>query len=129
MPARPMLMAAVAALTLAGCGASASDAVRAKVDQFASAARAHDYKTICTQVLAPALVAHLTANGLRCEQVLRIPLGSVRGATVSIGKVTVHGSSAAVVALTVAQNQTASIDTFGLTLTREGWRISSLRAM
>lgn len=129
MSARSMPVAAVAALTLAGCGASASDAVRAKVDQFASAARAHDYKTICTQVLSPALVTHLTANGLRCDQVLRIPLGSVRGATVSIGKVTVHGSSASVVALTVAKNEAASIDTFGLTLTRKGWRISSLRAM
>jgi hypothetical protein len=129
MSARLILVAAVAAATLGGCGGSPEDAVRAKVNQFADAARAHDYKTICTQVLAPALVAHLTANGLRCDKALRIPLGPVRGATVSIGKVTVHGASASVVALTVAQNQAAAIDTIGLTRTHDGWRISSLRAM
>lgn len=49
-------------LGLAGCGSvSAVDQVRAKVRQFATATAQRDAQLLCDQVLAPALVARITA--------------------------------------------------------------------
>jgi hypothetical protein len=125
----PIRMACALAivLALAGCGTTPGDAVRTKVQQFASATRNHDYKTICTQVLAPDLTARLSTTGVTCEQAMQIALGSVRKPALSIGKVTVTGSTAAVIVLTVAQGQQASLSTIGLTRTGGGWRIASLQ--
>jgi ketosteroid isomerase-like protein len=116
------------ACALAGCGASAKDQVKAKVQQFAAAARHKDYATICEQVLAPALVAHLTSNHIRCEDAMRLALGGVRKPTLSIGPVTVRGKAASVYTLTVAEGQQASLDVLHLVETGDGWRISSLNA-
>jgi outer membrane murein-binding lipoprotein Lpp len=116
------------ACALAGCGASAKDQVRAKVQQFAAAAKQKDYRTICDEVLAPALVAHLTANHIPCVDAMRLALGSVRNPTLSIGPVTVRGKAASVYTLTVAQGQQASLDVLHLIETGDGWRITSLNA-
>lgn len=129
MSGRTALVIAVVGVAVAGCGTSPTQAVRDKVQQFAQAARRHDYRMICSEVLAPALVAHLTANQISCEHAMEIGLGGVQDPTVSIGKVTVTGGSASVVALTVARDQQGAIDTFELTHTSDGWRISSLTAM
>jgi hypothetical protein len=126
-PAR-IALAGTCVLALAGCGTSASDAVKAKVQQFAQAARRHDYKTICTQVLAPDLLNRLSGTGVSCEQAMRIGLGSVQDPTVSIGKVTVRGSIATAIVLSVAKDQQASLSTIDLTNTSKGWRIDSLEA-
>jgi hypothetical protein len=113
---------------LAGCGASPTDQVKAKVRQFASAVAHKDYGTICHDVLAPALVEHLTANHIRCEEAMRVALGSVRDPTLSIGPVTVKGKSASVYALTLAAGQQASLNVLHLIDTSDGWRISALNA-
>lgn len=126
-PAR-IALAGTCVLALAGCGTSPSDAVKAKVQQFAQAARRHDYKTICNQVLAPDLLDRLSGAGVSCEQAVGIGLGSVQDPTVSIGKVTVRGSIATAIVLTVAKNQQASLSTMELTETRAGWRIDSLQS-
>ncbi len=130
MSARAVTTGAVAALTLgacvSACGTSPSDAVRAKVQQFAQAARHHDYKTMCTQVLAPSLAERASSAGVTCEEAMQIALGSVQNPTLSIGKVTVNGSSAQPIVLTVAANQQASLDTIDLVNTKGGWRINSL---
>jgi hypothetical protein len=122
------LVFVLTACALTGCGASARDQVRAKVQQFAAAARHKDYRTICEEVLAPALVAHLTANHIPCVNAMRLALGSVRNPTLSIGPVTVKGKAASVYTLTVAQGQQASLDVLHLVETGDGWRISSLNA-
>jgi ketosteroid isomerase-like protein len=121
-----MAITALVAMTLSGCGTDPKAAVRAKVQQFATASAEHDYTTICTQVLSPALTAHLRATGVSCEQAWALALGSVRSPTLSVGQTTVKGSTATVIVLTVAQGQRSSLDTIGLTKTGDGWRIQSL---
>jgi hypothetical protein len=113
---------------LAGCGSSPKDQVKAKVQQFAAAVSHKDYGTICDQVLAPGLVAHLTANHIPCRDALRVALGGVRTPTLSIGPITVKGKAASVYTLTVAAGQQASLDVLRLIDTSDGWRISSLHS-
>jgi hypothetical protein len=128
MRLRAAIVLVVTACGLAGCGASAKDQVRAKVQQFADAASHKDYVTICQQVLAPGLVEHLTANHIPCEEALRFALGNVEHPTLSIGPVSVRGKAASVYTLSLAQGQQASLNVLRLIDTPDGWRISSLNA-
>jgi hypothetical protein len=115
------------ASALGGCGGqSEQDQVRAKVEQFVTAAAGRNYGTICTQVLAPSLLARLVAGGISCPQAMQIGFGGVSRPTLSIGRITVSGSRASVIALSTAQGQPASLDTVELTRTSNGWRIASL---
>ncbi len=100
--------------------------MRAKVEQFALAAAGRDYKTICNQVLAPTLVARLTAAGVTCEQGMQIALGDVQAPSLSIGRITVSRARASVITLSTAKGQQASIDALELIKTPHGWRLSSL---
>ena len=118
------MLGAAAALT--GCGTSERDDVQAKVQQFVHAAADRDYKTICGQVLAPSLLEHLAAGGVGCEQAMQIALGRVQSPTLSIGRVTISGSTASVITLTAARGQEASLDAIQLVKTGQGWRITSL---
>jgi len=77
-------------------------------------------------VLAPALVAHLTAAGLSCEQAMRIFVSSVQNPSINVSKVTVHGSSASAVVLASATGQQAAIESIELIDTKHGWRLASL---
>jgi hypothetical protein len=123
-----LILVILAACSLAGCAGSPKDQVRAKVRQFAEAAAHKDYGTICDRVLAPALVEHLTANHIPCEDALRLALGGVRSPTLSIGPVTVKGKVASVYTLSLAQGQQAALNVLQLIDTSDGWRISSLHA-
>jgi hypothetical protein len=114
------------AYALTGCGVSARQEVQAKVEQFAHATAGKDYATLCTQVLAPALVTRLTDAGVSCEQAMKIFASSVRNPTVTISKVTVKGSTASAVVLAGATGQTASLQSIQLVLTKHGWRLASL---
>jgi hypothetical protein len=114
------------ACLLAGCGASETDQVRAKVDQFATASAEKDYGTICDQVLAPALLARLSAAGVTCPQAMQIALGNVQDPTISIGRIRVTGHRAAVITLSAAKGQQASLETIDLIKTAKGWRLLSL---
>jgi hypothetical protein len=131
LPRRPpvvscALAAVLAAGTLAGCGASQTSQVRSKVRQFATAAHGHDYRTICSNVLAPALLADIATGGISCAKALSLALDSVRGARLVIGTITVKGSRASVVTLTQAKGEKTSLATLELTDTSAGWRIASL---
>jgi hypothetical protein len=117
---------ALAAIGLVGCGASASDQVRAKVEQLARATADKDYRALCDRVLAPSLVQHLTSNGIGCEQAMRVALAGVQNPTVSVGKVTVQGSQATAITFSFARGQQASLDAVKLVETGGGWRVSSL---
>ncbi len=120
------LTALVISVCLAGCGASSTSQVRSKVMQFATAAHGHDYKTICADVLAPALLADIATGGISCEKAMTLALGSVKGARLVIGTITVSGSHASVVTLTQAKGEKTSLATLELTRTAAGWRIASL---
>jgi hypothetical protein len=111
---------------LGGCGTSDSEQVRAKVDQFIKATASKDYATLCHQVLAPGLLAHLSAGGIQCEQAMQIALGGVQSPSLSIGRVDVKGDTASVITLTTAAGQEASLDAIELTKTNHGWRVESL---
>jgi hypothetical protein len=114
------------AYALAGCGASTSDQVQAKLQQFAHAVSNRDVTTLCRQVLAPALVEHLTAAGLSCEQAMRTFVDSVADPTLSVSKVHVKGAAASAVVLTGARGQQASLESVQLARTKAGWRLESL---
>jgi hypothetical protein len=117
-----------AACAVSGCGSSAKDQVRSKVQQFAAATTHKDYATICNQVLAPSLVKRLTSYGIGCERAMRVALGNVQRPTLSIGQITIKGKTASVITLTVAEGQQASLDALQLVDTGDGWRISSLHS-
>ena len=114
------------AYVLAGCGASAHQQVEAKVQEFAHATANRNYAALCSDVLAPALVAHLTAAGLSCEQAMRVFVSSVQNPSINVSKVTVHGSSASAVVLASATGQRAAIESIELIDTKHGWRLASL---
>jgi hypothetical protein len=114
------------AYALSGCGASSSDQVQAKLEQFAHAVAARDTATLCSQVLAPDLVGHLNAAGLSCSQAMHTFVQSVSKPSLSISKVHVKGGSASAVVLARAQGQPSSLESIQLTNTKAGWRLTSL---
>jgi hypothetical protein len=124
-PGRWIVLLGVA-YALAGCGASPSDQVQAKLQQFAHAVATRDAGTLCTQVLAPDLVGHITAAGLTCRQAMRLFVNSVTDPTLNVSKVHIKGSTASAVVLARAKGQPASVESVQLTETRTGWRLTSL---
>ena len=116
----------VVTLALGGCGADASDQIRAEVQQLAQATADRSYGLICDQILAPSLVAHLVSNGIPCAQALKVGLGGVRNPVVSVGKVVIRGSRAWAITLSSARGQRAEVVAIELNLTGQGWRITSL---
>ena len=128
-PARVLAVIALAAgLTACGSSPSPTDQVRAKVQQFATATAHQDAKTLCEQVLAPALVSRITAAGLSCDQAMKVFVSSVSHPTIRISKVSVHGSTASAVVLAGASGQTSALESVGLARTKLGWRLTSLAA-
>jgi hypothetical protein len=124
-PVRGIALLGVA-YALAACGASPSEQVQAKLQQFAHAVAARRPGVLCRQVLAPALVARFTAAGLSCERALTTFVDSVQDPTLSIARVTVKGHQASAVVLTSARGQRASLESVQLTDTAGGWRLTSL---
>jgi hypothetical protein len=125
---RVLVVAAAAvavAAAVAGCG-DQSGAVRAKVREFAAAAREHDYATLCRDVLAPALVADMARVGLGCRQGLALALGDVTSPRLVIGNVIVRDGTATVLTLSQAAGQKTVLTSLRLVQTRNGWRIRSL---
>lgn len=113
-------------LAAAGCAGNDRDQITNKVQELARAVGDRDYKRICDDVLAPSLVAHLVKNGIACRSAMQVALQGVREPVVSIGKITIRGSRATAITLTVAQGQRASLAAIELVKTGDGWRISNL---
>jgi hypothetical protein len=114
------------AYALSGCGASASDQVQAKLEQFAHAVAVRDTGTLCSQVLAPDLVGHLNAAGISCQQAMKMFVQSVTDPSLSVSKVHVKGASASAMVLARAKGQQSSLESVQLTNTKDGWRLNSL---
>lgn len=117
---------ALTAVLLAGCGTSATDQVRSKVQQFAVAITHKDAHTICDDVFAPALVQHFTSAGLTCVRGMGIFFSGLKHPTLALGPITVNGSKASVITLSGAKGQTAAVRSVNLVDTSNGWRIVSL---
>ena len=124
---RTCAAAALAAAALAGCGAqNDTAAVRATMVRLERATVAKDYKTLCTRVLAPSLLAKVHEVGLGCEQALSRGLGGVRSPQLVVRSIKVHGSTALVSVHSSAANQASSDDTVELVKVGGQWRVSSL---
>ena len=114
-------------LIAAGCGADQSQLVEAKLQQYAHAVAGRDAATLCRQVLAPQLIAILQQQtGLSCRQAMTTYVDSVNQPTLSVSKVTVHGTRATAVVLAGARSQTAALGTIHLTRGSGGWRVAAL---
>lgn len=113
-------------MTLAACGTDPRQEVEAKVQQFAHATASKNYAALCNEVLAPSLVAHLTAAGLSCRQAMTIFTSSVHNPTISISHVTVNGATAAALVLAKATGQRPARESIALIKTKHGWRLDSL---
>jgi hypothetical protein len=115
---------------VAGCGGddkpSDADQVRATLVQFGKATSSHDYKTMCTKLLAPNLLDKLREVGLGCEEALKQGLGDVKSPQLSVGKITVNGDTASAEVRTSAEGQAPSTDTVQLRRVDGSWRIASL---
>ncbi len=123
---RLVLAAGAAGLALAACGSSATSQVRSKMMQFATAANSHDYRTICTQVLGPELLADIADGGLSCTKAMSLGLGKVKAARLVIGTIKVTGTRASVQTVTQAAGEKTTFATVELEKVAAGWRIQSL---
>jgi hypothetical protein len=127
---RRLALVVVVGALLAGCGGKDkppdADQVRATLVQFGKATAAHDYKTMCTKLLAPNLLDKLREVGLGCEEALKQGLGDVKSPQLSVGKITVNGDTATAEVRTSAEGQAPSTDKVQLRRVNGSWRISSL---
>jgi uncharacterized protein YceK len=122
-----LVVIVVAACALGGCGASTSDQVKAKVQQFAQAVATRDAATLCNQVLAPNLLEHFTIIGLPCVRAMdKIFLPTVHNPTLAVGRVVVKGRTAEVLTLSGAHGQIGALSAVELVDTSNGWRVSGL---
>lgn len=124
-PGRALALLGVA-YALSGCGASQSDQVQAKLEQFAHAVSVRDTGTLCSEVLSSDLVGHLNAAGLSCQQAMKTFVQSVSDPRLSVSKVHVKGRSASAIVLARAKGQPSSTESVQLTNTKDGWRLTSL---
>jgi hypothetical protein len=113
-------------MLLPGCGANERALVQAKVRQLAQATASKSYRTLCQEVFAPGLLAHLALSGLSCQRAMQIALSEVQDPVLSIGQITVKGQNASAITLSGARGQQSSIDEIGLVKTSHGWRVASL---
>jgi hypothetical protein len=120
------VLLAAAACALGGCGASTSDQVKAKVQQFAQSVAAKDARTLCNAVLAPTLLEHFAEVGIPCVKAMQIFLRSVHSPTLAVGRVVVNGGKAEALTLSGARGQIGSLSAVELVDTQNGWRVSGL---
>ena len=125
----PAVLAVTIALLVAGCGEdepTPEQEVRTVLTTFATAAEKRDYETICTRVLAPRLLNGLRQISLPCEVALEKSLGRVREPRLTVGAVTVKGSTATAEVRTSAAGQAPSSDTVRLDRVGGAWKVSDL---
>jgi len=103
-------LAVSGALALAGCGASPSQQVKAKVQEFAAAVRKGDYATICRRVLAPSLLNRLSATHIPCQQALRLALAGTNRLINEFASVAAEQSRQLTATMTYLRRATGAID-------------------
>lgn len=139
-PARTCTLLVLSALALGACGQSSKDSAKDfRGDQRAVAQTVEDLqkagqkrsadgaKTICTQLLAPDLVAKIKQTSSKaCDVVVKDAISDADAFELQVKKVAVNGDQATATVASQANGEKDRIDT--LTLTRVGnvWKISSL---
>jgi hypothetical protein len=126
---RPIVLLAVLAAGLGGCGdstPSAEEQVRDVLATFARSVESRDYQRLCDDVFSPKLLEGLQGIGLPCEVALRNSLGEVRDPRLTVGAVTVSGSRATAEVRTSAEGQEPSSDKVELERVDGKWRVSAL---
>jgi len=127
-----------AALTLSACGQTQKDsakdfqgdqkAVAQTIEDLQSASRKNNEGKICTDLLAPTLVAKIkTASKGTCEKVLKTALTDVDSYELQVKKVAVDGNTATA---TITSDTGKGERTDTLTLVKDGgaWKIATLGA-
>ncbi|HEX3318159.1 MAG TPA: hypothetical protein VHR88_09075 [Solirubrobacteraceae bacterium] len=129
--------ALVAAAELAACGGGggghkgptpAQDraAVRGTLVKLERATAAHDYATMCNQVLARELIARVAGAGLPCQTALKLGLRGVRQPHLQVTTIKVSGNRALAQVYSAAKGQRAATDVVQLVRERGAWRVASL---
>jgi hypothetical protein len=128
------LLALLAALTLAACGAAGTDSssdfegderdVASQVEKLQSAALDDDYAEICNNLLAPAIKEQIP-SGTTCPKAVRAAIEAADSSELKVTKVDISGDTATA---TVESGTGDSAVTRTLTLTRpqNNWLISKL---
>jgi hypothetical protein len=119
------------ALTLAACGGgspkrSDADRVRDTLSAFAQASAQHDYRRVCADLLAKAVIDSVRRAGLSCESAMKTALQGVESPKLEVRQVTVKGNRASAKVHTTAANQQASDDTVALVREGQEWKIGAL---
>jgi hypothetical protein len=140
MAASTRLVALLAALpfALGACGQAAKDSagdfrgdqknVAQTVEDLQSFARKGDAGKICTELLAPSLVAKIKASSKNsCDQALKDAIADADAFELQVQKVTVSGDKAtAVVKSQGGSGSKDRTDTLQLVRDREAWKIATL---
>jgi ketosteroid isomerase-like protein len=134
---RRLLLAAALTAALAGCdgeeeaaapAARSADerAIAATLERYAAAVRAGDARTICTQLLAPAVIETVEAAGGDCERDLMAERIAEGGSEyrLTVRSIEVRGDRATARTEAVERDGPRAV-TQPLVRTGGGWRLSS----
>jgi hypothetical protein len=116
----------VALIVFGGCGGGDEQQVRDTLARFQKATASQDYRTLCTKLLARAVVDRLRSVGLPCEVALQTGLGSVRQPKLKVTRIKIRGSTALAEVRSEAAGQSASTDTIRLVKEDGDWRLTAL---
>jgi hypothetical protein len=119
----------VVVVVLAGCGKdepTPQDDVRSTLEGFATAVLERDYQALCDRYFSPSLITGLERSGLPCEAALRPELSATNEPHMTIGDITVNGTTAEAQVHTEAANQPPSDDVVSLKLEEGAWRVAAL---
>jgi hypothetical protein len=117
-----------AAALVVGCGRGPTEEARVRdaLTALAQTTAKKDYRRMCRDVLAPALVSRVRAAGVPCEDALRAGLSGVRNPRLRVRSVVVKGKRATARIHTTATDQPASDDVVSLVKVDGSWRVASL---
>ena len=132
---RALLVAAVVALPLAGCGAAPQTSkskfkgeqqkVAQVVDDLAAAGRSGDADKICADILSKSLVAELKSAGGDCVSEMKSAIADASDYDLRVRTVKVRGNPATA---EVRQGDKGAVATFSFVKEAGAWRASQLGA-
>ena len=135
-PTRLVALLAALPLILGACGQAAKDSagdfrgdqrdVAQTVEDLQSFARKGDAGKICTELLAPNLVARITSSSKKpCDTALKDTIADADAFELQVKKVTVSGDKASAVVVSQGGKKDRT-DTLQLVRNRSAWKITTL---
>jgi hypothetical protein len=139
-PARTLTLLVLSAVALGACGQSSKDsakdftgqqrAVAQTVEDLQKAGQkrnADGARTICTNLLAPDLVAKIRqASSKACDAVIKDAISDADAFEVQVEKVAINGDQATATVTSQANGQKDRTDTLTLQRVGNAWKISAL---